>query len=335
MKIMVTGGLGFIGSNFCRHEIREHSANEIINVDKIGIGANPASLKDLGNEKRYTFIKGDILDPKLLKKSIKRVDAVVNFAAETHVDRSIADPSPFILNNAVGTFTILESLRKYNKQAKFVQVSTDEVYGEIPQGSFTEKDAQEPSNPYSASKASAEMFVKAYCRTYDLNAAITRCTNNFGPYQSPEKLVPKSIIRTLKNLPIPIYGTGENIRDWLYVEDHCRAIDLVLQRGKPGAVYNISSGNELSNTEIVKRILKQLEKGHDLITYVENRPGHDARYSLDSSKIKSTLGWRPKFTFTDALTATVEWYRNNEKWWKPLATGKMLNSTPWKTSGEK
>ena len=335
MKILVTGGLGFIGSNLCKYMLTEHTRSEIVNIDKIGIGANPANLKDLEKDKRYTFIKGDVCNSKLIDKTIKQVDAVVNVAAETHVDRSIADPQTFIQNNTLGTFTVLEAIRKHNKQARLVQVSTDEVYGDILEGSFTEQHPPKPSNPYSASKASADMFVHAYRRTYGLNASVTRCTNNFGPYQFPEKLIPKTTIRALKNLQISIYGTGKNIRDWLYVQDHCRAIDLVLSKGKPGEIYNISSGKELTNIEIVKKILTHIGKKEDLITFVEDRPGHDVRYSLDSSKLRSQLGWKPKFTFAKALEATVNWYQNNEKWWKPLATKEILSPAPWKTRSQK
>jgi len=330
MKILVTGGLGFIGSNFCRYIITKHSNYEIINIDKIGIGANPANLKDLEKEKRYQFIKGNICDSKLVNKIIKQVDAVVNIAAETHVDRSIADPASFIQNNTIGAFTVLEAVRKRNRKVKFIQVSTDEVYGEIIKGSFKESDMPKPSNPYSASKAAADMFVIAYHKTYSLNVAITRCTNNYGLYQFPEKLIPKTIIRALKNLPIPVYGSGKNIRDWIYVQEHCEAIDLVLRKGQPGEIYNISSGNELTNIEIVTKIVDLLDKPKDMITFVEDRPGHDVRYSLDSSKIRSKLGWKPKFSFEKALKETVNWYLNNEWWWKPLATEKILHPTPWK-----
>ena len=334
MKVLVTGGLGFIGSNLCRYMLANHPQYEISNIDKIGYGANPANLEDLEKEKRYTFIKGDVCDSNLVNRIVKQVDAVLNLAAETHVDRSITNPVAYIQSNTVGTFTVLEAIRKHNKHARLVQVSTDEIYGEIPEGSFTEKDTLSPGNPYSAAKASADMFVQAYCKTYDLNASITRCTNNFGPRQFPEKLVPKTTIRALKNLRIPVYGTGKNIRDWLFVQDHCQAIDLVLTKGKPGEIYNVSSGNELANTEIVKRILNLLDKKEDLMTFVEDRPGHDLRYSLDSSKLRSTLGWKPKFTFAKALEATVNWYRENEKWWKPLATKEILSPAPWKTSGK-
>jgi dTDP-glucose 4,6-dehydratase len=330
MRILVTGGLGFIGSNFCQYAISSHPDLEVTNVDKIGMGANLSNLKKLEKEKRYKFVKGDIRDSKLMSHLIKESDGVVNFAAETHVDRSIADPDEFIQNNTFGTVTILEAMRKYNNQTKLVQVSTDEVYGEIPEGSFTENDPPKPSNPYSASKAAAEMFVLAYSRTYRLNASISRCTNNYGPYQLPEKLVPKTIIRALKNLKIPVYGTGMNVRDWIYVQDHCEAIDLVLTKGQSGAIYNVSAGNETSNLEIVGKILKKLGRDQGLVTFVEDRPGHDTRYSLDSSRIRSELGWKPKHSFEKALSETVDWYIDNESWWKCLATEKILNPTPWK-----
>jgi len=335
MRILVTGGLGFIGSNFCRHVMKAHPSYEIINVDKIGMAANPVNLKDLENEEGYTFIKGDINDSGLMSKTLARADAVVNMAAETHVDRSIADPSPFIQNNTVGTFTVLEAIRKHSDKVKLVQVSTDEVYGDILEGSFEEKDALKPSNPYSASKAAADVLVLAYSRTYGLDVAITRCTNNYGPYQLPEKLVPKTIIRALKGLKVPIYGSGENVRDWVYVQDHCEAIDLVLNRGETGEIYNISSGNELTNIEIVRRILQLTGKDEDLMTLVEDRPGHDVRYSLDSSKIRSKLGWKPRFSLEEALRLTVDWYMASEWWWKPLATEEILRPTAWKSRDAK
>jgi dTDP-glucose 4,6-dehydratase len=333
MKLLVTGGLGFIGSNFCRYILTKHPDYELTNIDKIGIGANPANLHDLENDKRYTFIKGDICNPQQLNKIITHADAVVNIAAETHVDRSITDPYTFLQNNTIGTFTLLQALRKHNRKAKLIQVSTDEVYGTAHKGSFNETQPPNPSNPYSASKAAADMFVLAYCKTYQLNASITRCTNNFGPYQLPEKLIPKTIIRALKNLSIPIYGSGTNIRDWIHVTDHCQAIDTVLQKGSPGEIYNVSAGNEISNIELVKKILKQLNKPETLITFVEDRPGHDLRYSLDSSKLQTTLNWQPQTTFTQALESTVTWYCENEPWWTPFATEEILHPTPWKQRG--
>jgi dTDP-glucose 4,6-dehydratase len=333
MKLLVTGGLGFIGSNFCRYILKKYPDYELINVDKMGIGANPANLRDVDEDKRYTFIKGDICNPQFMHKIITNVDAIVNTAAETHVDRSITDPYLFLLNNTIGTFTALEAARKHNKKLRLVQVSTDEVYGQALEGSFTENDPPHPSNPYSASKAAADMFVLSYHKTYGLNVSITRCTNNFGPCQLPEKLIPKTIIRALRNLPIPIYGLGTNIRDWIYVEDHCEAIDVVLREGKAGEVYNVSAGNEISNIEIAKKILALLHKPESLITFVKDRPGHDLRYSLDSTKTQTTLGWQPKFSFTKSLESTVQWYVENEQWWSPLATEAILNPTPWKLSG--
>ncbi len=306
---------------------------ELINVDKIGIGANPVNLHDFENDKRYTFIKGDICNPLLIGRLIHQVDAIVNIAAETHVDRSIADPNLFLQNNTVGTFTVLEAVRKHNHKVRLLQVSTDEVYGEALEGSFTEQEPPKPSNPYSASKAAADMFVLSYHKTYNMNVSITRCTNNFGPYQLPEKLIPKTIIRALRDLPVPIYGSGQNIRDWIYVQDHCEAIATVLEKGEAGEVYNVSAGNELSNLEIAKKILLLLHKPESLITLVEDRPGHDARYSLDSTKVRSTLNWKPKCSFEQSLESTVQWYLCNEHWWTPFANDVILHPTPWKLSG--
>ncbi len=333
MKVLVTGGLGFIGSNFCRHLLAKYPDYELINVDKIGIGANPANLHDIENDRRYTFIKGDICNPQLMNRLIHQVDAIVNIAAETHVDRSIADPNIFLQNNTLGTFTILEAIRRHNHKARLLQVSTDEVYGETIEGSFTENTPPKPSNPYSASKAAADMFVLSYHKTFGLNVSITRCTNNFGPYQMPEKLIPKTVIRALRDLPIPIYGKGTNIRDWIYVGDHCEAVSTVLEKGKPGEIYNISANNEKTNIEIVEKIITQLNKPETLITYVEDRPGHDVRYSLDSSKLRSELGWKPKAAFENALKTTVDWYLSNEHWWTPFATDVILHPTPWKLGG--
>ena len=330
MKLLITGGLGLIGSNFIRQTLSNHPNYEIINIDKIGIGANPKSLKDLENRKGYHFIKGDISNFKLVYEVIEEVEAVINFAAETHVDRSIADPNPFIQSNIIGTFNLLEAERKLSKPVRHIQISTDETYGDIIQGSFREEDKLSPSNPYSASKAAADMLCHAYHRTYGMDIIITRCTNNFGPYQFPEKLISKTIIRALKNLQIPVYGTGENIRDWIYVLDHCEAIELTLRKGNTGEIYNISSGSELSVINIVKEILDILKKPEDLISFVEDRPGHDIRYSLDSSKIKNELGWRPRHNLSSALEKTVEWYKENDWWWKPLITDKILHPTPWK-----
>jgi len=319
--LLVTGGAGFIGSNFVRF-LREKY--RIIVVDALKYGSNLNNLKDLN----IKFVKGNICDYKLMTELIKNVDAIVNFAAESHVDRSISGPYPFIESNIVGTYTILEAIRKVNPEVKLVHISTDEVYGDMKEGSFKENDPLRPSSPYSASKASSDMLVLSYVKTYNLNAVITRCTNNFGPYQFPEKLIPKAIIRASRDEKIPIYGSGENIRDWIYVLDHCEAIEVILNKGEKGEIYNISGSNEKTNLEVAKKILSLMGKDN-LIEFVEDRPGHDIRYSLDSSKIRK-LGWKPKHSFKKALEKTIKWYLDNKWWWEPLATDKVLHPTPWK-----
>lgn len=332
MKLLVTGGLGFIGSNFIRYTLEKYSDTEVVNLDAMKYGSNPENLRDLKDDDRYTFIKGDICDYELISKLIreKNIDIIINFAAETHVDRSISNPYSFLQSNVIGVFTILEAIRKHNPEIRLVHVSTDEVYGDIIKGSFKEEDRLKPSSPYSASKAAADMFVLSYVRTYGLDAMITRCTNNYGPYQFPEKLIPKTIIRASMNLKVPIYGTGKNVRDWIYVLDHCEAIDLVMREGEKGEIYNISSGEEKTNLEVVKTILDLIGKDKSLIEFVEDRPGHDLRYSLDSSKIREELGWKPKHSFKEGIRETVKWYLENEWWWKPLADEKVLHPTPWK-----
>jgi dTDP-glucose 4,6-dehydratase len=327
MKILITGGLGFIGSNFVRYLVGEVGIDptEITVVDALKYGSNENNLKDLDCK----VVKGDICDYELMAELVKETDAIVNFAAETHVDRSISNPFAFIESNVIGTYTLLESMRKVNPDAaKLVHIGTDEVYGDIEKGSFKEDDMLKPSSPYSASKASADMLVLAYVRTFGLNAVITRCTNNYGPYQFPEKLIPKAIIRAKMDMMIPIYGTGKNVRDWIFVEDHCEAINFVLERGKRGEIYNVSSGEEKTNLEVVNGILDIMGK-RDLIEFVEDRPGHDIRYSLDSSKIKK-LGWKPKHSFKEGLKETVVWYLENEWWWQHLADERILHPTPWK-----
>jgi len=330
MRLLVTGGLGFIASNFIRYMLKEHSDVKITNVDSLSIGANPANLRDIEKDPRYRFMKGDIANFKLISKLVKNVDAIVNAAAETHVDRSIANPRAFLRSNTVGTFSVLEAVKRNNPAARIVHVSTDEIYGDILEGSFKEDDRLKPSNPYAASKAAADLFVLAYHRTYGLDAVITRCTNNFGPYQHPEKLIPKTIIRARYNLPVPIYGEGKQIRDWIYVLDHCDALYRVVEKGKAGEIYNISAGNEMMNLQVAELILELLGKARNLVEFVEDRPGHDVRYSLDSSKIRSALGWSPKHSFKEALKETTEWYMENELWWKTQASKKILHPTPWK-----
>ena len=330
VKLLVTGGLGFIASNFIRHTLKTRSDVEITNVDNLSIGANVANLRDVEKDPRYRFVKGDIANLRVTSKLVRGVDTVLNLAAETHVDRSISTPNPFMRSNAIGTFTVLEAVRKTQPDARIVHVSTDEVHGDIFKGSFREGDRLKPSSPYAATKAAADMFVLAYQRTYNLDAAITRSTNNFGPHQHPEKLVPKTIIRAHFDLPVPVYGQGEQTRDWIYVLDHCEALGTVIEKGRAGEIYNISGGNEVRNIELVRSILRILRKPEDLVQFVEDRPGHDVRYSLDSSKIRSELGWRPKYSFKDALEETAKWYLKNEFWWKKQASKKTLHPTPWK-----
>ena len=330
MKILVTGGAGFIGSNFIKYVLSKYSDIEVINIDKLDYGSNLENLRDVKDDPRYTFIKGDINDYELVSNIIKDVDAVINFAAQTHVDRSISNPYSFIESNILGVYTLLEAIRKHNPDARFVQISTDEVYGDIIKGSFTEDSRLNPSSPYSASKAAADMLVLGHSRTYKLDVVITRCTNNYGPYQFPEKLIPKTIIRAKNNLKVPIYGTGKNVRDWIYVLDHCEAVDLVLRKGERREIYNISSGEEKTNLEVVQQILKTMGKPDDLIEFVEDRPGHDLRYSLDSTKIREELGWRPRTKFEEGIKCTVKWYLDNEWWWGPLVNEKVLHPTPWK-----
>jgi dTDP-glucose 4,6-dehydratase len=326
--LLVTGGLGFIGSNFIRYMLTKHKDIKITNLDKFSTGSNPANLKDVEKDERYKLVKGNITDKKLVKNLTDETDAIVNFAAETHVDRSIANPWPFINSNTVGATTLFEAAKEQEK--RILHVSTDEIYGDIIQGSFKEDDNLKPSSPYSASKAAADLFALAYHRTYGLNIVTTRCTNNYGPRQFPEKLIPKTIIRASLGLSIPIYGKGLNIRDWIYVADFCEAIDLILHKGRSGETYNVSAGNELTNIDIVKLILKIMGKPESAVTFVEDRPGHDLRYSLDSSKLRNELGWSPKHSLKEALKTTVAWYVNNDLWWRPLATESILHPTPWK-----
>jgi len=330
MEVLVTGGLGFIGSNFIRHILSGRKESEIVNLDNVSYGSNPANLKDLERLKRYRFVKGDISDFSLVNELVGDVDFIVNFAAQSHVDRSIAEPWPFYNTNTQGVVTILEAIRKSGKEVKLLQVGTDESYGDIEEGSFKEQDRLRPSSPYAASKAAADLFCLAYHRTYGLDVIITRCTNNFGPYQYPEKLIPKTIIRAILNMKIPVYGSGENVRDWIYVLDHCEALEKLLEYGKSGEIYNIAGDNEIQNIQVVKTILELMNKSQDLIEFVEDRPGHDVRYSLDMSKIRGELDWTPKHNFNEALSLTVEWYMKNESWWKPLADERTLHPTPWR-----
>lgn len=320
MKFLITGGLGFIGSNFCKYLQSKHSDYELVNIDKIGIGANPQNLQELQIDKNYKFVKGDISNLHLVKKYLVDVDVIVNFASETKVDRSIVDPNTFFQSNTIGVFTLLELLRKRKSKATLIQISTDKVYGQTQTGSFTEDSPINPSNPYSASKAAADILALSYHKTYGLDIRITRCANNFGPYQHPEKLIPKTIIGAIKNQQIPINGRGEGIRDWIYVKDHCIGIERAIQRGKPGEIYNLSAKNTISNIKLVKKILGMLEKPKKLIKFVKKRPGYDTRYSLDSTKAEKELFWLPKHDFEESLKTTIEWYKQNQNWWIPLTT---------------
>lgn len=328
MKILVCGGAGFIGSAFIRNYFNNHPTHEIINLDLLTIGSNLQNLKEIEKNTNYQFVKGDIKNQELVNSLTKNVDAVINFAAESHVDRSIANPRPFIETNIFGTYSLLEAAKNYDKL--FIHVSTDEVYGDAENAdSFTEESLINPSNPYSATKASADHLVAAYHRTYGIKCITTRCTNNFGPHQFPEKLVPKTIIRAKKNLKIPLYGGGEQIRSWIYVYDHVQAIEDLLYKGVPGEKYNITAWNEITNLEIVEKILKLLGKPEDTIESVEDRPGHDKRYSIDASKIQKQIGWKTKYDFEQALRETVEWYEKNQEWWEPLIDDKSLHTQPW------
>ena len=321
MKLLVTGGAGFIGSNFIRYYLKENPNDSIVNLDKLTYAGNLENLKGLERDKRYKFIHGDITDFNLIDSLLKGVDAVINFAAESHVDRSIDDPSPFLNANIIGTQLILESSRR-NKISRFIQVSTDEVYGSLePIGLFTERSALKPNSPYAASKASADLLTRAYFKTYNFPALITRCSNNYGPYQFPEKLIPLFVTNALLDEPLPVYGDGLNIRDWLYVEDHCRAIDIVLKKGKEGEVYNIGGNTEKKNIEITDKILSILNKPPTLKKFVKDRPGHDRRYAIDSTKIKMELGWEPKYQFEEAIRKTIQWYIDNKEWWERIKSG--------------
>ena len=328
MTILVCGGCGFIGSAFIRNYLKNNPTKKIINLDSLTIGSNKDNLKQIEQNKNYSFIHDDIRNSEAINKISKDVDVIVNFAAETHVDRSISNPKPFIETNVLGMYSLLEAARKNDKL--FVHVSTDEIYGDAEgKESFTEEDVLRPSNPYSATKASADHLVEAYHRTYGLSCITTRCTNNFGPNQFPEKLVPKTIIRASKALKIPLYAGGNQIRSWIYVLDHVEAIESLISKGKSGEIYNITAWNEITNKTVVDKILNLMGKTTDLIETVGDRPGHDKRYSIDASKIEKTTGWKPKYQFDQALKETVEWYQNNPNWWEPLANEKTLHPQPW------
>jgi dTDP-glucose 4,6-dehydratase len=313
MKILVTGGAGFIGCNFVRFMLDKYPDDEIVVLDKLTYAGRMENLQDVMT--RISFIKGDICNKEDIEK-VKDCDVIFNFAAETHVDRSIIEAGVFVKTDVLGTYNLLEYARKYDVE-RYVQISTDEVYGSIGSGSFKEENSLDPSSPYSASKAGADLLVRAYHKTYGLPVLITRSSNNFGPYQYPEKLIPLFITNALQNKPLPVYGDGLNVRDWIYVLDNCEAIDLVYQKGAFGEFYNIASGNEKTNLDITHLILSELDKPDSLIQFVKDRPGHDRRYSLDFTRIKK-LGWKPKYSFENAMKTTITWYRENEWWWRVL-----------------
>mgnify|MGYP001262447113 FL=1 len=328
MKILVTGGLGFIGSNFILQVLKNNSDFSVTNIDAELTGSDHHNLDELKNSTNYKFMKGNITNKIMMEKLIEDHDCIINFAAESFVDRSILDANQFLVSNIRGTYTILEILRKHKK--RLIQISTDEVFGSLKEGSAHETSRFNPSNPYAATKASAELLVNSYVNTYDLDCVITRCTNNYGPRQFYEKLIPKTIFLANQNKKIPIYGKGENIRDWIYVNDHCEAVLRVLLDGKKGESYNVSSDNEIDNLSIVKKILELLDKSSDLIEFVTDRPGHDLRYSLNSSKIKNSLKWNPKISFDDGIQNTIDWFVSNSGG-KDISEN-LLGSTPWKKS---
>lgn len=326
-NILVTGGAGFIGSNFINHILEERDDYNIVNLDKLTYAGNLENLKQSEGKKNYSFIRGDITNSDLVNYIFEKfkIKYTINFAAESHVDRSILGSEIFYRTNVIGTNVLLEAARRYDVE-KFLQVSTDEVYGSLGKdGLFTEKTPLSPNSPYSSSKAAADMMVSSFYHTYGMPVVITRCSNNYGSYQFPEKLIPLMIINALNNKKLPVYGDGMNVRDWIYVIDHNKAIDLVFEKGKTGEVYNIGAGNEMPNIKIVKLILNHLKKSEDLIQFVRDRPGHDRRYAIDSGKIQNELGWKPCYTFESAIQNTIEWYLQNKNWWERIISGEYQN----------
>ena len=321
MKLLVTGGSGFIGSNFIRHVLTTHADDRVVNLDKLTYAGNPANLADLERDPRYTFVQGDVCDGKIVRDACRGVDAIVNFAAESHVDRSLMEPDAFLKTDVFGVFTLLEAVREL-KVPRFLHISTDEVYGSVERGSSRESDPVRPTNPYSASKAGGDLLAMAYWHTHRVPVVITRSSNNFGPNQYPEKVIPLFVTNALDDKPLPLYGDGRNVRDWLFVQDNCAGIDLVLRRGADGEIYNIGGGHEVENVVLTRQILQLTGKPETLIQPVKDRPGHDRRYSVDSKKIHQ-LGWTPRHRFGDALRTTVEWYRDHESWWRPLKSGEF------------
>jgi dTDP-glucose 4,6-dehydratase len=317
VNVLVTGGAGFIGSNFVRYALARRADWRVTTLDKLTYAGRRENLHDVMDHPRHTFVKGDIGDASVSGPLVEQSQIVVHFAAETHVDRSILAAGEFIRTDVEGTFVLLEAARRAPALRRFVQISTDEVYGSVPVGASKETDELKPRNPYSASKAGADRLAYSYWCTYDLPVIITRASNNYGPYQFPEKVIPLFVTNAVDDIPVPLYGDGRNVRDWLHVEDHCRAIDLLIERGGNGEVYNIGGGNEVMNVELTRLILTALDKPQSLIKPVPDRPGHDRRYCLDTTKLRS-LGWTPEIDFEDGLRRTIDWYRRNERWWRPI-----------------
>ncbi len=325
MRLLITGGAGFMGSNFIRYILNKYTDYEVVNVDKLTYSGNLENLKDLSDSRRYKFVKGDICDQSLIEENIKGVDAVINYAAQTHVDRSIMDTSSFVKTDVLGLQNLLEESRK-RAISKFIQISTDEVFGSIEEGKFKEDSSFMPNSPYAASKAGGDLLCRSYAITYKMPIIVTHSCNFFGPYHYPEKFIPLAIVNLVQGKKVPLYGDGQNVREWIYTEDHCRAIDAILHKGRLGEVYNISTEEQWCNIDVVRLILKIMGKGEDSVTYVKDRPGHDFRYALDAGKIKKDLLWRPSYKFKDALIETVDWFRNNGWWWRPIVESQDYKS---------
>lgn len=322
MKILLTGGMGFMGSNMVRHLLTKYPDYHVVNVDKMTYAGNPENLRDVENDKRYIFYQADIADEQRMDEIVgkEKPDVIVNYAAETHVDRSILDPKAFLMTDVIGTHSLLEAVRKHDI-GKFVQISTDEVFGSIAEGAFTEDSPFEPNSPYSAAKAGGDHLCRAYNVTYGTPVIVTHSCNFMGPYQYPEKLIPLFITNLMEGKKVPVYGKGLNVREWIYTEDHCNAVDTIMHKGEIGEIYNIGTGNEMTNIDITKKILAHMGKGEEMMDFVQDRAGHDFRYAIDSSKLRNKLGWKSEVDFDDALERTVRWFQENEAWWKPLKSG--------------
>ncbi len=325
MKLLVTGGAGFMGSNFIHYILKKYPEYEVINLDKLTYAGNLKNLSDIENNPNYRFVKGDICDANIINELVPQVDAVINYAAETHVDRSILAPQEFAQTDVIGTLTILNSIRENGNKVRLVQISTDEVFGSIEDGKFTESSPFEPNSPYAASKAGGDLMCRAFWVTYKTPVIVTHSCNFYGPFHYPEKLIPLAITNLLEGKKVPVYGDGKQVREWIYTQDHCSAVDTILHKGVEGEVYNIGTEREFENIDIVKRILDVLGMNEGFIEYVKDRPGHDRRYSLDTSKLRNELGWKPEIEFDQGIKDTVEWFKNNEAWWKEIKSGEYKN----------